>query len=156
MDQINSKHPDQPAQTPTFIKGLITGVVILIILLGVFQLGVFVGSRKAGLAFRRFELFSNMPGGPPRHGPMGLPLPGTFESNGAVGSVILNDGQRMILKGFDGSEKVIVYSTTTEIQDGQNTLQPTDIPENKRIVIFGRPDENGQIEARFIRLLDPR
>lgn len=152
-----SEHAAQPVKKiPGFIKGLITGIVVLIVLLGVFQLGIFVGSHKAGFAFKRYGFYNNMPGGPPSHGQMGLPLPGTFDPNGAVGSVISNDGKRMVLKGLDGSEKIIVFSTSTEIQDGPNVIKPSDISENKRVVIFGNPDDKGQIEAKFIRLLDRR
>lgn len=153
-----SDHVEQPVQKiPGFIKGIIVGIVALIVLLGVFQLGMFVGSHKAGFAFDRYDFYNNMPGGgPPSHGQMGLPLPGTFDPHGAVGSVISNDGKRMVLKGLDGSEKIIIYSTSTEIQNGPNVIKASDISENKRVVVFGNPDDKGQIEAKFIRLLDRR
>lgn len=155
-----SEHAEQPVQKiPGFIKGIITSILALIVLLGVFQLGIFVGSHKAGFAFKRYELYNGnreMPGELPSHGPMGLPLPGTFDPNGAVGSVISNNGKTMVLKGVDNSEKIIIFSSSTEIQDGPNVIQPSDISENKHVVIFGNPDDKGRIEAKFIRILDRR
>jgi hypothetical protein len=140
-------------RTPKFLKGLLIGVITLIVLLGVFQLGMFVGARKANFAYQRFSFYTDGP----RHGMMGLPLPGSFDPHGAAGVVISNDGQkRMIIKGPDGSEKIIIFSTTTEVQDGPIGINPADVPEAGRVVIFGNPDDNGQIEAKFIRVFDRR
>ncbi len=145
-------------KTPNFLKGLLIGVVTIIVLLGVFQLGMIVGSRKANFAYQRFGLYtSGGPEGMPRIGMMGLPLPGSFDPHGATGVVISNDGQkRMIIKGPDGSEKIVIFSTTTDVQEGAQAIPPSQIPDDKHVVIFGNPDEQGQIEAKFIRVFDRR
>lgn len=152
--ETQTVHDEPVYKAPNFIKGLLIGVITIIVLLGVFQLGMFVGSRKANFAYQRFGLYS---GGPdmPQIGMMGLPLPGNFDPHGATGVVISNDGQkRMVVKGPDGSEKIIIFSTTTDVQEGAQVIPPSQIPDDKHVVIFGNPDEQGQIEAKFIRVFD--
>lgn len=155
-------HETPVYKTPTFLKGLIIGVIAIIVLLGVFQLGMIVGSRKANFAYQRFGFYNasmpnNNPSDMPRMGMMDLPLPGNFDPHGAAGVVISNDGEkRMVVKGPDGSERIIIFSTTTDVQDGNQNIPPSEIPDNRRVVIFGNPDEQGQIQAKFIRVFDRR
>ncbi|MDD5726606.1 MAG: hypothetical protein PHC53_04370 [Patescibacteria group bacterium] len=149
MDQTNQK------KSP-LISGLIIGVVSIIFLLGVFQLGIMVGSHKARFNCDWGERYGTMLGMPFQgQGRFGQPPPpGMLDPNGAFGSVVSNNGQQLVMKSKDGAEKTIVITPTTEIRKGRDTVKATDITDKDEVVVFGSPTSTGQIEAKLIRVFD--
>lgn len=149
MDQSNQSKS-------TLIRGLIIGVVSIILLLGVFQLGIMVGSHKARFNCDWGERYGAMLGMPFQgQGHFGEPPPlGMLDPNGAFGSVVSNDGKHLVLKSKDGAEKTIVITPTTEIRKGRDIVKATDITDKDEVVVFGSPTSTGQIEAKLIRVFD--
>jgi len=149
MDQTNQK------KSP-LISGLIIGIVSIIFLLGVFQLGIMVGSHKARFNCDWGERYGTMLGMPFQgQGPFGQPPPpGMLDPNGAFGSVVSNNGQQLVMKSKDGAEKTIVITPTTEIRKGRDKVKATDITDQDEVVVFGSPTSTGQIEAKLIRVFD--
>jgi len=150
---------DQPKLPKSkFVIGLLAGIITLVVLLGIFQLGIMVGSHKTRFNCQWGEHYGKMLG-MPFHGEdrMGLPPgPGMMDPNGAFGSVISNNGQQLVVKGRDGAEKTIVLTPNTEVRKGRETAKPTDITNKDSVVVFGSPTGTGQIEARLIRVFDSR
>ncbi len=146
---------EQTNQTKSpLISGLIIGIVSIIFLLGVFQLGIMVGSHKARFNCDWGERYGTMLGMPFQgEGRFGQPPPlGMLDPNGAFGSVVSNNGQMMVLKSKDGAEKIIVLTPSTEIREGRVTVKPADITDKDEVVVFGSPTNTGQIEAKLIRV----
>ena len=53
----------------------------------------------------------------------------------------------------DNTEKVILIKSDTKIQKMKADIQTTDLSMNDFIVVIGSPDSQGQIEAKFIRVM---
>src|ERR1043165_7966686 len=102
---------------------LLVGVGSAIILLLVFQAGVFVGSRKARFSFMWGDNYHRAFGGP-RGGVLrdftGKDL---ISGHGTAGSVIRIDGSKVIIKGQDGVEKIATTSDTTLIKRGNMAIK---------------------------------
>lgn len=133
---------------------IVKGVAAFVILLVVFQLGVFVGFRKAGFSYRWGENYHRAFGGP-RGGFMRDFEGRDFVSgNGTIGFVATIDKDRFVVKGNDGVEKVIIVSSTTTFERGRESVLLVDLKVDDRVVIIGSPKENGSIEAKIVRVFE--
>ncbi len=137
-------------------KWLLAGVFGLIVLLLVFQLGVFVGFRKANFTFRWGDNYHKTFGGP--RGGFLRDFSGRdfTNSHGTAGSVAKIDNQDLIIKGKDGVEKIVSVTDSTSIQKGRSTIKLSDIKVDDKVVVIGSPKEDGSIEAKIIRVFDVR
>jgi len=159
------------AKTLTWIFVGLAGLAIVIL---IFCIGMFVGEKKAGFSYRWAESYHQNFGGP-RGGFLGdwqkLPLsPGDFTAvHGLFGQIIKTDpstgsgqvpsigsGQTtLIIKGGDGVEKIVLVKDNTLIRRFRETVKPADLKVDDYIVVIGEPNDSGQIEAKFIRLMPP-
>ena len=126
----------------------------LIVLFVVFGLGMAVGYDRAGFAagfdrnyYRIF--FGGAPGGP--MGMMAPPMPGA--THGVVGAVIDVGTSTISVTDEKNNEQSIVISSGTVIRDGDTDGAIADVAVGDQIAVIGEPDNNGQIEARFVRIL---
>lgn len=74
-------------------------------------------------------------------------------AHGAVGKIISINLPTMIVQDKENTEKVIVLNTDTKIQELRNAIESTDIKIDDFVVVIGAPNEQGQIEAKFIRII---
>lgn len=154
---------------PEFIKSkvlmwILAGLAGIAVLAGVFQLGVSLGERKA-LHFNRWSENYGRNFGPrgmlepgfsremmrapqPFGGPM---LPG---SHGIFGKVLSTDGVSFVVQGQDSVEQSILVTSSTAIRSGNSEAKISDIKAEQSVSVFGRPNDQGQIEAKLIRLLE--
>ena len=151
------------AKTLTWIFVGLAGLAIVIL---IFCIGMFVGEKKAGFSYRWAESYHQNFGGP-RGGFLGdwqkLPLsPGDFTAvHGLFGQIIQvpvadQNGQTiLVIKGGDGVEKVVLVNDNTLIKRIRDTVKPADLKVDDYIVVIGEPNDSGQIEAKFIRLMPP-
>ena len=136
---------------PSFRPVLWT-LLVGIVLLGVFQMGVFVGYHRASFSYRWGENYHRMFGGP-RHGFFGGMWDRDYtDAHGIFGTVLKLDGDTLIIKDKDNTEKTILMTTSTVIRAGRDTLRPADLAPNTQVVIIGTPNAGGQIEAKLIRI----
>lgn len=127
----------------------------LILLLGSFRAGMLVGERKSrhfanwpqqfGQMFNQRER-SRVPMPPPM-------LPGT---HGVFGKVISIDVPLMVVQGKDNIEQTVSMTTSTEIRTGRERVAAEDIKADMDVSVFGEPGDDGQIEARLIRIFGRR
>lgn len=133
---------------------VLKGIAALVILLVVFQLGVFVGFRKAGFSYRWGENYHRAFGGP-RGGFMRDFEGRDFVSgSGTIGIVVKTEKDRFVVKGNDGVEKIIIVSQATTLERGKTSISLADLKVDDRVVIIGAPDNNGSIEAKVVRVFD--
>ena len=126
-------------------------VPVLIILILVFGLGVYVGYRKAKFSYSWGENYEK--NFPKKRGFFGF-MPGDImNAHGTVGSVSEINGNIIVLKDNDGTQKSILTSSSTTVISRPGTdLKLQDIKVNDAITVIGMPNNQGQIEAKLIRI----
>lgn len=145
-------------QSKSFKVGLIVLGAFIVLLL-VFKAGVFVGYKKAQFSYRWGENYHRNFAGP-RGGFFGdfgrdFGDRGDFiNAHGTFGSVIKVDGNTIIVKDKDNVEKTVLISDNTVINKSRETIKVSDLKVDDSIVIIGSPNEQGQIEAKLIRVFD--
>lgn len=133
------------------LVGILYGVGIVIILALVFSAGISVGFHKAsfGRAWgdnyeRNFGMMS---------GQFGFERDNFPNSNGAVGKIIKITLPTIIVQDRDNTEKVILITSDTKIQKTRTEIITNDLTLNDFVTIIGSPNTQGQIEAKFIRVM---
>jgi hypothetical protein len=128
----------------------------LALLVGTFTVGAFVGYKKAAFSYQWGENYHLNFGGP-RSGfvrQLGDFGGGDFiEGHGTFGQVIKIDGQTLIIEGRDKMEKVVLIKGDTELRGPNETSRSGDLKVNDFVVVIGEPNDSGQIEAKFIRVM---
>jgi hypothetical protein len=164
--------------TKAFQKNICCGVgskkiQIAVLLVGVFfialvsfSVGVAVGFKKARFSYKFGENYErNFIGGPPGSmGMMGDRGPrdmmrgfegrGFRNGHGIAGTVISIADSKIIIKDRDGQENTISVGDRTLIKRGQDTIGINDLKNDEQIVVMGKPDDSGTIDADLIRVLD--
>jgi len=149
------------------LKWVIIGLAGFVVIVLIFSVGIFVGEMKARFSYRWAESYHKNFGGPPG-GFLGgwknlPPFPGDFiEGHGTFGEIIkINDpstisGQAsdFVIKGGGDVEKVIIITKDTIIQERTDTIKKEGLKVGNRVVVIGSPNEEGQIEAKLIRVFN--
>lgn len=140
-------------QSPAFLK-ILCGVGVLITALTILQAGIFIGFHKARFSYRFGENYTrNFTG--PRGGfaPMGMMgLGGFTDSHGVAGKILKVSLPTISIEGADKIEKVVVITEKTEIRELRRDLAPSELKADMSVVVIGSPNEQGQIEAKLIRV----
>ncbi len=120
----------------------------------VFQLGVYVGFRKANYAFRWSANYHRVFGGP--KGGFFQEFEGRdfTDGHGVAGSIVSSDGVKLIVKGRDNVEKIITTDAKTVVVKGRQALSVRDLRTDDTVVVIGAPNEDGSIAAKIIRIFD--
>lgn len=133
-------------------KGVLTGVAITLVVLCVFQAGVFVGYRKASFTYHSGDNYYRTFG--ERHDTFNMPVrTGFVAAHGAVGKIVSITLPTFMVEGPDNVEKVVLIGTSTLIRRFDEQLQPTDLKADDFVVVLGEPNEEAQIEAKLIRIM---
>ena len=133
------------------VAWIIFGMVVLLV---VFQLGVWVGFRKANFSFRWAENYHRTFGGP-RGGFFGIFTGGQFLSgHGVAGTVAKVDNSSLVVTGSDGVESLVKISTATLIRQGGATITLSGIQPGDSVVVIGTPADDGTIDAKIIRVFN--
>jgi hypothetical protein len=74
-------------------------------------------------------------------------------ANGAIGKIIKIELPTLIVEGRDNTEKVILIKKDTQIQEIRKLITTNDLKVDDFVVVIGAPNEQGQIEAKFIRVM---
>lgn len=136
-------------------KRILCGVGTVVVLLVVFQAGMYVGFRKANFSYKWGENYHRNFGGP-RGGFFGDFKGEDFTgANGVAGQIIKIDAQKLTVKGSDNVEKIVLIKADTTINKLRGTIKLADLKVNDYVVAIGEPNNLGQIEAKLIRLMPP-
>jgi len=142
---------------PDVLKWIIIGLLCFVVVVLVFSAGMFVGGRKARFSYRWAESYHRNFAGPKagffdnwRKFPMG----DFIEGHGAFGEIIKLDDSSFVIRGRGDMEKVIIITENTIIEKGREMVKKEDLRVGDWVVIIGSPNEDGQIEARLIRLFN--
>lgn len=134
---------------------ILKGLVAVILALLIFQLGMFVGFRKASFSFGWGDNYNRVFGGPQgglMHDFMGRDF---MNGHGIAGAIVQIDGSSLIIKGGDGAEKVISVTDQTSIVKGRSPARISDLSVGEAVTVIGRPGDDGIVAAEIIRILSP-
>ncbi len=127
-----SMEPDNQQQKPARPLTIILAALLLFALLVLmFSMGVWVGQKRAEFSSRWRENYRKN-------------FVESANGHGIFGSVISIDASTITVKDRDGVEKVVIIS---------GAVKPAKISVGDMVVVIGSPDSQGQINARFIRVL---
>jgi len=148
-------------QSKPFRRAIVVVGSLVVIFLA-FAAGVFVGYSKArfsyasGDSYARIFIGSGPPGMFGMMPGMSLDAPQFFSAHGTSGSVLSIDaGSGMIVLGSpDNTEKIIYISSSTVVRKDRIAIGVSDIKEGDSVLVIGDPNDQGQIEARLVRVLD--
>jgi hypothetical protein len=130
---------------------ILYGIGIIIIALLIFYAGIRVGFHKASFGHawgdnyeRNFGMMQNRP----MFGNDNFP-----NAHGAIGKIIKITLPTIIVQDRDNTEKVILIKNDTEIQKLKENITSNGLKIDNFIIVIGTPNEQGQIEAKFIRIM---
>ena len=149
----------QPGWQSKAFKVVLWGIIGAIILLCVFNLGMFVGFKKARFSYQWGENYHRNFAGPRQGFFRDFGGKDFTESHGVFGQIIKIDPQAgsgqvaVVIKGDKDVEKIVMVKEKTVIERFKETIKPVDLKVNDRVVVIGEPNNSGQIEAQLIRVL---
>ncbi len=155
-DQNESVKKSAPTTKPTWIQGRNFQWVLRILLgaaafLLVFQLGQYVGYRKARFSYGFGDNY-RMVFGSPADAPGREPPGGFMNGHGVTGAIAGIDGMSLVVKGSRGTEAYVVMTDRTSIVKGRSRIGATELKIRDFITAIGRPQENGAMAAEIIRV----
>ncbi|MDB5259500.1 MAG: hypothetical protein JWO73_708 [Candidatus Taylorbacteria bacterium] len=144
-------------------QGVIVGILLIIVLLVIFQAGVFVGYHKAAFSYRSgesyYRAFDREKKAPSRVSMGSMMNP--FDQNdfagshGAVGKVVRTASTTIIVADVKNIEKSVLIDNNTIIRKFHDTVAAGDIAVDDTVIVIGTPNEQGQVVAKLIRILPP-
>jgi hypothetical protein len=155
MDKEECKKP-KIFKTAAIAAGSITLALLI------FGAGVSVGIHKARFSYRFGENYERNFMGPRPEGPMGEPM-GFFRDmdgrdfrngHGIAGSIVSISDNNIVIKDPQNKETSVSVTDKTVIKDRRNDVKITDLKQDEKIVVIGKPGDNGVINADLIRIFD--
>lgn len=138
------------------ILHVIVVILGLALLLGTYSVGMAVGFRKAKFSFAWGENYHKNFGGPRggflRDAERDFSGSDFIDAHGTFGQIIKKDGDLIIVKGKDNIEISVITGDKTTINKSRKSINALDLKIDDRIIIIGDPNNQGQIEAKFIRV----
>lgn len=140
--------------TSKLFKGIMIGLSAFIILLIGFGLGMAVGIKKSEFSYRWHEnrLMTDFPG---RSGGIFNQLngQGPIGSHGTIGQISKIEGAVITIKDRSNIEKPVLTDDKTIIEISGKVAKMSDLKIGDMAVAIGDPDDNGQIQAKLIRIM---
>jgi len=142
-------------KNPDVLKWIVFVLIVFVLILVAFGFGVRIGVIKATYSYRWADNYHRNFGGP-ADGFWGnveqFPAGDFMGAHGVFGDVIeVKDGS-VVIQTPDNKENVVVLGSDTTITKGTKTLQTLQVGDH--ITVIGTPNQEGQIEAKFIRVFD--
>jgi hypothetical protein len=141
-------------------KGFIIGLATFLVLVIVFQAGVFVGFKKAGFSQMLGENYGRIFGDEKRPGMMGgmfegIPFDNLPGGHGAVGAVIKVSTSTIVVAEPNNIEKIVLLNDQTIIRKARDEVKIKDIVIGDFVSIIGEANSKGEIEAKLVRIMPP-
>jgi hypothetical protein len=132
-------------------KIAIIALLSAFLLLLSFKIGELVGFRKAAFSYRWGAQYHQNFGGP-RAGFFGEDDGrGFINAHGSFGIVLKIDGNTILVRDADNTEKTIIVNDKTVINRMNQVIGVSDLAVDERVTIIGSPNDKGGIDAKFIR-----
>ena len=79
---------------------------------------------------------------------------GPLTMHGVTGEVVDVATDTIVVRGSNGSEESVLIVSGTPIRDMNENISEQEIAPNDQIVVLGDPDQDGVVEARFVRIFN--
>jgi hypothetical protein len=130
---------------------ILCGIGIIIVTLLIFSAGINVGFHKASFGRAWGENYERNFGMMPNRLMFGRDnFP---NANGAIGKIIKIELPTIIVQDKDNIEKVVLIKNDTQIQKTKEAVTINDLKIDDFVVVIGAPNDQGQIEAKLIRIM---
>jgi hypothetical protein len=164
---MNENKQEKPEEKSTYsttdkkpnkdvLKRVIIGLVVFAVVCLIFWIGIFIGGMKARFSYRWAESYHKNFAGP-RGGFLddwrSFPRGDFISSHGIFGQIIKIEESAIIIKDGNNMERIVAVKDGTIIERLRETVKISDLKIDDYIVVIGEPNDSGQIEAKFIRLL---
>lgn len=138
-----------------FFRGIVCGVVIFILALLVFRAGVMVGYRKASFSYRFGDAYHRTFGGPgPKQEGLMMFRDQDFRNSGGIsGKIVAINLPLLTIDSPNEGEKIVRVASSTIIRRLREDISFRDIVAGEFVVVFGEPNETGEIVARLVRVV---
>lgn len=134
------------------VKYIIVAFCLLIAMLLVFKAGKFVGERRVRFSYDWAENYQRNFAGP-RGGFMRDMMGRDYiNAHGIFGTILQIDNNTLVIKGQGDKELTVVTDGSTVMKRGVANILAGDLKIDDRVTIIGRPDNQGQIVAKLIRV----
>lgn len=142
------------------VAAIVVGSVVVALV--IFAAGVSVGTHKARFSGKFAENYERNFMGPERGlmGPMGGP--GMFmrefegrgfrNAHGIVGEIISISDNKIVIKDPEDQENTITVDDGTIIKRGRDSIKITDLKNDEKIAVMGKPGDDGAVKADLIRV----
>ncbi|PIT88236.1 MAG: hypothetical protein COU29_03140 [Candidatus Magasanikbacteria bacterium CG10_big_fil_rev_8_21_14_0_10_36_32] len=134
-------------------KGIVIGIGVLFVLSIGFKVGFIIGVKKADFSCRWSDNYQRNFGGPKAGILVGFKGKEFVDANGTVGQIININSSTLVVKGVNDVEKIILTDDATSIQRFRDTIKIDDLTVGDNIIVIGQPNNDGQIEAKFVRVM---
>lgn len=138
------------------VRGILIGLGVAVLVLVIFQAGMVAGYHKAKFGARFGDNFErNFVG--PRGEDFGgrFPAPGMPGGHGAVGEIVSISLPQIVVAGPDNLEKTVLVGTSTLVREFRDEITADQLKVGDFVVVLGNPNEEGQVDAKLIRLMPP-
>jgi len=129
--------------------------VLVALLIGwvLFAAGIFVGYHKAAYSLDRDDIYKNGLNG--TNSPFAPFMHGSDDANphGAMGQIISVNFPLLMIKGPESAEQVVIISSSTTIRLLHGMASTSDIKAGQFAISIGEPNDKGEIQASFIRII---
>ncbi|MEK9165996.1 MAG: hypothetical protein AAB525_04045 [Patescibacteria group bacterium] len=155
---LQEKQKNQNKLSTDYLKWIIFALIGFAVIILTFGAGMLVGGTKARFSYRWAESYHKNFAGP-RNGFFGdwrkqPPFPGDFvEGHGSFGKIIKLNDAGFVMNGRGDIEKIIITTPDTIIKKGMQTINDN-FKVGDQVVVIGTPNEQGQIEAKLIRIFN--
>lgn len=159
-EQTTLKKPvSRPQHRALTIAAIVTGIVLVAV--GSFAFGFSVGLHKARFSYRFGENYERNFMKADREEMKDRVMKKMdgklFRSGHGVAGQILSIAEgSIIVSGPEGQENSVIVSDTTVIMKGGEKVSLADLSTSERIVVLGKPTDNGSIQADLIRVFDAK
>jgi hypothetical protein len=137
-------------------KIILWGILGFIVLLIVFKAGMAVGFKKASFSYKWGENYHRNFGGPKKGLLEDFSGRDFLEGYGTFGQIIKIDDLTLVIDGRGDMEKIILIKEDTVIKRFRDNIKLSDLKVDDYVTVIGEPNEEGQIQAKLIRLSPPR
>ena len=127
----------------------------LFVLLLVFKAGEYVGIKKASFSYNWGNNYYRNFMGRGRMNIGGFHGEDFLMGHGVGGPILKNSSSTLIIQDRDGAEKIVLISGNTLIKRFRDDISGSDLKPGEWVVVLGNPNEEGQIEAKLVRVLPP-
>lgn len=135
-----------------FNKSLIILAAILVLVF-VFGAGILVGHEKERFGRDWGENYYRNIMGSGRRGMMGDWGGPNFNGHSGLGQIIKIEGNNIVVKSQANVEKTIAVTGQTQIIKDFQNIKIADLKVDDQVVVIGRPNNQGQVEAKLIRVM---